>query len=72
MKLTPKSLAKLIGLGAGAFFGGPLFACLGSTCGGFIGEMFDGADDGGWEMDKAFGGVMGNLFAGKLQPTPTA
>lgn len=68
MKLTPKSLAKLIGLGAGAFFGGPLFACLGSTCGGFIGEMFDGQDEGGWDMGNSFGGVFGNLFAGKLQP----
>ncbi len=68
MKLTPKTLTKLIGLGAGAFFGGPVFACLGSTCGGFIGEMFDGDDESGWELDKAFSGVLGNLFAGKLQP----
>ncbi|TDU62569.1 hypothetical protein EI77_04612 [Prosthecobacter fusiformis] len=68
MQISPQTFAKFVGLGAGALVGGPLFACLGSTCGGFIGDMFASEDEGGWGLGESLTGVFGNVFASKVEP----
>lgn len=66
-KITPRLLAQFVGLGAGAFFGGPLLASLGGQCGAFIGDLLGDEDEGGWGLADATGSLLQNLFANKLQ-----
>lgn len=66
-KLSPRLLAQFVGLGAGAYFGGPLLASLGGQCGAFIGNLLGDEDEGGWGLADATGGLLQNLFANKVQ-----
>jgi len=68
MKIQPKTMAKLVGLTAGALVGGPLLGGLGATCGGFIGEMLEDEDQGGWGLGDSLKGIFGGIFANKIQP----